>query len=72
MSRTFEIPDDEERLLEIYRGRFESPEELFGLAYHELRRVARATCVGSAPTKPYRPPRWGTKLISGGGFLRGA
>ena len=42
MSQTFEIPDDEERLLETYRGRSESPEELFGLMFHELRQVARA------------------------------
>ena len=42
MSQTLEIPDDEERLLETYRGRSESPEELFGMVYDELRRVARA------------------------------
>jgi RNA polymerase sigma-70 factor, ECF subfamily len=37
-----EIPDAEESLLETYRKRPESPEELFGLVYHELRQVARA------------------------------
>src|ERR1700692_2797940 len=36
-----EMPD-EESLLETYRGRRESPEELFGLVYNELRQVARA------------------------------
>jgi RNA polymerase sigma factor (TIGR02999 family) len=37
-----EIPDAEERLLDTYRDRMESPEELFGIVYNELRQVARA------------------------------
>jgi len=37
-----EIPDDEERLLDTYRSRQESPAELFGIVYSELRQVARA------------------------------
>jgi RNA polymerase sigma-70 factor, ECF subfamily len=42
MPPTPEIPDAEETLIETYRGRSESPEELFGLVYNELRQVARA------------------------------
>jgi RNA polymerase sigma factor (TIGR02999 family) len=42
MSQFAEIPDAEESLVETYRGRPESPEELFGQVYHELRQVARA------------------------------
>jgi RNA polymerase sigma-70 factor, ECF subfamily len=42
MSQFPEIPDAEESLVETYRGRPESPEELFGQVYHELRQVARA------------------------------
>jgi RNA polymerase sigma factor (TIGR02999 family) len=37
-----ETPDATESLVETYRGRPESPEELFGLVYNELRQVARA------------------------------
>jgi RNA polymerase sigma-70 factor (ECF subfamily) len=39
---TPEIPDAEESLVATYQGRPESPEELFGLVYNELRQVARA------------------------------
>ena len=42
MSPAPETPDTGEVLLETLRGRPESPEELFGLVYKELRRVARA------------------------------
>jgi RNA polymerase sigma factor (TIGR02999 family) len=42
MSEIPEIPDAEESILESYRSRPESPEELFGLVYQELRQVARA------------------------------
>jgi RNA polymerase sigma factor (TIGR02999 family) len=42
MSPTPEFPDSEESLVETYRARPESPEELFGLVYNELRQVARA------------------------------
>jgi RNA polymerase sigma factor (TIGR02999 family) len=37
-----QMPESEEILFETFRGRRESPEELFGLVYHELRQVARA------------------------------
>src|ERR1700722_4810665 len=37
-----ETPGAAESLVETYRGRPESPEELFGLVYNELRQVARA------------------------------
>lgn len=42
MSPTPEVPNSEESILETYRARPESPEELFGLVYNELRQVARA------------------------------
>jgi RNA polymerase sigma factor (TIGR02999 family) len=42
MPLTPELPDSEESLVETYRARPESPEELFGLVYNELRQVARA------------------------------
>ncbi len=42
MSSPPEMPESEESLVETYRGRPESPEELFGMVYHELRQVARA------------------------------
>jgi len=42
MSATPELPDPEESLVETYSARPESPEELFGLVYSELRQVARA------------------------------
>lgn len=41
MSKTPEVPDLEESLVESYRVRPESPEVLFGLVYNELRQVAR-------------------------------
>lgn len=37
-----ELPDDEQSLVETYGARGESPEQLFGLVYNELRQVARA------------------------------
>src|SRR5580693_1906433 len=42
MSQTSGDTNSEERLIETYRSRPESPEELFGLVYNELRQVARA------------------------------
>jgi RNA polymerase sigma-70 factor, ECF subfamily len=42
MSQFSEMPDAEESLVETYRQRPETPEELFGLVYNELRQVARA------------------------------
>jgi RNA polymerase sigma factor (TIGR02999 family) len=42
MSLSPEIPQSEEFFLESCRGRRETPEELFGLVYNELRQVARA------------------------------
>jgi RNA polymerase sigma-70 factor (ECF subfamily) len=42
MSPAPEIPDPDETLVQTYRGRAESPEELFGIVYDELRQVARA------------------------------
>lgn len=72
MSRTFEIPDDEERLLEIYRGRFESPEELFGLAYHELRRVARAYMRRERADQTLQATALGNEAYIRGRFPRGA
>jgi RNA polymerase sigma-70 factor, ECF subfamily len=42
MSQTPETPDAEESLLKTFCERRESPEELFGLVYNELRQVARA------------------------------
>jgi RNA polymerase sigma-70 factor, ECF subfamily len=41
MCQVPEIPD-EECLVETYRGRRESPDELFALVYDELRQVARS------------------------------
>ena len=42
MNPTLETPEFERLLLETYSSRSESPEELFGLVYQDLRRVARA------------------------------
>src|SRR5580693_688086 len=42
MSQTSGDTNSEESLIETYRSRPESPEELFGVVYNELRQVARA------------------------------
>jgi RNA polymerase sigma-70 factor (ECF subfamily) len=42
MSQTSGNTNSEESLIETYRSRPETPEELFGLVYNELRQVARA------------------------------
>ncbi|HTB16636.1 MAG TPA: ECF-type sigma factor [Bryobacteraceae bacterium] len=42
MSSPLDTPDPADSLAEAYRLRPETPEELFGLVYNELRQVARA------------------------------
>ena len=42
MSQAPDNPNSEESLIQSYRSREETPEELFGLVYNELRQVARA------------------------------